>query len=295
MSIASRHILQQTEVIRALAQSAIDMAVQSRSKAPAEPMQTPGPTFRNERVTPLPADLLRDYIRHVGGDPSWYRGQVPAHLFPQWCFPLSTKTLKGIPYPIAKVMNGGCRLEMNGPLPAGEPLVATAQLTSIDDNGTRAVLTQKMTTGPASNPEAVTGYFYPVVPLAKGGSGKAKPTVPADAREVTRWRLKRDSGLDFAKLTGDFNPIHWVNGYARAFGFRGVIIHGFSTMARAIEGLNRNLFLGDTSRLTVFDCKFTRPLHVPADVGLYIDGKGGVWVGDAPGGPAYLVGTYEYR
>ena len=31
-----------------------------------------------------------------------------------------------------------------------------------------------------------------------------------DAREVQRTRLRADAGLGFAKLTGDFNPIHWL-------------------------------------------------------------------------------------
>ena len=43
--------------------------------------------------------------------------------------------------------------------------------------------------------------------------------------------------LDFAKLTGDFNPIHWVPAYARASGFRSCILHGFATMSYAMEAI----------------------------------------------------------
>ena len=81
---------------------------------------------------------------------------------------------------------------------------------------------------------------------------------------------------------------------ARANGFRNVINHGFSTMARAVEGLNRSVFSGDVSRLEAIDVKFTKPLVLPAEVGLYIDDDR-LFVGDAPGGPAYLVGTYGVR
>jgi hypothetical protein len=65
-------------------------------------------------------------------------------------------------------------------------------------------------------------------------------------------------------------------------------------MARAIEGLNRSLFSGDVRRLEAIDVKFTKPLVLPAKVGLYVDDEN-VFVGDAPGGPAYLVGTYSVR
>ena len=73
-----------------------------------------------------------------------------------------------------------------------------------------------------------------------------------------------------------------------------MINHGFSTMARAIEGLNRSVFSGDVSKLESIDVQFTKPLVLPAEVGLYVDDDR-VFVGDAPGGPAYLVGTYSVR
>lgn len=298
MTVSPKHILRHGPVIGAFLESAVGIAKQkiAKSPGPTTPPQVPGPVYESTSA-PLPNDLITDYIRNVGGEPGWYKKTVPSHLFPQWVFPLSQQTLKGLPYPIEKVMNGGCRLEFNAPIPRGEPLVTTAQLSDLDDNGSRVVITQKMVSGTKAHPALITTYFYPIVPLGKGsgGSKKARPTVPEGAREITRWRLGPKAGLDFAKLTGDFNPIHWIPGYAKAFGFRGVIIHGFSTMAHAIEGLNRNLFGGDATRLAVFDARFTRPLHYPAEVGLFIDGKGGVFVGDAPGAPAYLVGSYETR
>ena len=141
------------------------------------------------------------------------------------------------------------------------------------------------------------------IPLGnKGGKGgangepkkpKARPTVPADAHEIGFARIPENAGLDFAKLTGDFNPIHWLAPYARASGFRTVILHGFSTFARAIEALNRSRFAGDPMRLKVIDARFSRPLVLPARIGVYITNDGGLWVGDAPGGGAYLEGRFE--
>lgn len=302
MSVPSKHILHQGPVIGAFLQSALGIAKQGLfpDTRPKSTPPVPGPIF--EKTTrPLPDSLLNDYIAETGGEQSWYRGIVPAHLFPQWLFPLSQKTLADLPYPIEKVMNGGCRLEINGAIPRGEKLISTAQLENLDDNGSRAVITQKMTSGTEAHPELIHAYFYPIVPLGgpkKDGAKKKKKApriVPENAREIARWDFTPESGMNFAKLTGDFNPIHWIDGYARAFGFRGVIIHGFATMAYAIEGLNRNLFGGDANRLAVFDAQFTKPLHYPANVGLYVDDKGGVFVGDSIGGPAYLMGTYETR
>src|SRR5690554_1577253 len=118
MSVSSKHILQQGPVIGAFLQSAVGIAKQSliKSSKPTAAPTVPGPVFE-KTTSPLPAGLIQDYSRHVGADPGWYRSTVPAHLFPQWVFPLSQKTLKGLPYPIEEVMNGGCRLEINGAIP----------------------------------------------------------------------------------------------------------------------------------------------------------------------------------
>jgi acyl dehydratase len=246
-------------------------------------------------IAPRPAELVRDDLRHVGGDPAAYRGVVPPHLFPQWGFPLAARTLEGVPYPLARVLNGGCRLEINAPLPADAALTVRAQLVDIDDDGRRAVLQQRVTTGTAAAPDALVATLFAIVPLKKepGARGPRQVVrVPDDARELARWRLGRDAGLAFAMLTGDVNPVHWIAPYARAAGFKSTILHGFATMARAIEGLVRARFAGDPSRLRVWDCKFTRPLLLPAQVGLYTRGQD-VWVADAPGGPAYLSAHFE--
>jgi hypothetical protein len=302
MGVPNRYILHQGPVLRALGATAVAALRQraSQGESAATPV-LPGPEVR-EVVPPRPRELVRDYVRHVGGDPSSYRHELPPHLFPQWGFGPATRTLTGVPYPLMKVMNGGCRLEVNAALPIDEPLTVSARLEDIDDDGRRAVLHQRIVTATSAHPEAVVGHLYAIVPLgeksngtpaaAPGGNKKEKPRVPADAHELAFFRLRDNAGLEFAKLTGDFNPVHWVPPYARAFGFRNVILHGFATMARAIEGLNKSLFAGDVHRLRVFDCKFTRPLVLPARVGLYTKHTQ-VFVGDAPGGPAYLVGSFE--
>ncbi|MDH4283428.1 MAG: MaoC/PaaZ C-terminal domain-containing protein [Myxococcales bacterium] len=297
MAVPARYILHQGPMLGALARAAF-VAVKSASGKPNRaPAEVPGPIV-SATIPPRPDDLVRDYIRHVGGDPAWYRGQVPAHLFPQWVFPLQARGIEGLQYPIQRVLNGGSRLQMNAPLPLGEPYELRVQLLDIDDNGRRAVIHQRAITSTSTHPEAVVADVYGIVPLG-GGDKSAKrpderPRVPAMVKELGRWNLSTHVGLEFAKLTGDFNPIHWIRPAARANGFRNVINHGFSTMARAVEGLNRSLFSGDVSRLETIDVKFTRPLVLPAKVGLYIDDER-VFVGDAPGGPAYLVGTYAVR
>jgi hypothetical protein len=299
MAVPIRYALAQGPMIAALGRVALSAL---RKEGPARSPTVPGP-WLEARVPPRPEDLVRAYIRHVGGDPGWYRGRVPAHLFPQWSFPLGARALDGLGYPVARVINAGCRIENRAPLPANEPLDVRVRIESIDDDGHRAIITQRIVTGTARSPDATTAFLRAFIPLGskekKDGAkpAKARPTVPADAHEIAFLRIRDDAGLDFAKLTGDFNPIHWIAPYARASGFRTVILHGFSTLARSIEALNRSRFSGDPMELAVIDARFSRPLVLPARVGIYVthDKPRGIWIGDAPGGGAYLEGHFETK
>ncbi|HEX6242183.1 MAG TPA: MaoC/PaaZ C-terminal domain-containing protein, partial [Polyangiales bacterium] len=239
---------------------------------------------------------------HVGGDPAAYKGTLPAHMFPQWGFGLAGRALDGVPYRMARVLNGGCNFELRAPIPAGEPLQVTARLESIDDDGRRAVMQQRVITSTPSVKEALIADMFAIVPLGGGkkeGNGASKkdakkdvPSVPKGAREVAFLEIGAKAGLDFAKLTGDFNPIHWIPAAAKASGFPNVILHGFGTMARTIEALNKNVLGGNPQAIKKWNCRFTRPLVLPAKVSVFVQGQE-VFVGAAPGGPAYLVGSFE--
>jgi hypothetical protein len=289
-----RHVLAQGPAVAALGRVAL-----SGMRRHHAPQLHPGPgPWLEARLPPRPPDLVRDYIRHVGGDPGWYRGRLPPHLFPQWSFALAARALLGLGYPLARAINGGCRIESRAALPTDEPLDVRARIESIDDDGHRAIITQRVVTGTVGVPDALVTDLRTFVPLGdrkgekNGKRPKARPTVPQDAHEIAFLRLREDAGLDFAKLTGDCNPIHWLKPYARAAGFRTVILHGFSTVARAIEALNRARFSGDPYRLKTIDVRLSRPLVLPASVGVYVRSEE-IWVGDAPRGGAYLEGRFE--
>src|SRR5262245_36381134 len=112
MALPTKHVLHQGRVVASLGGTAMQALMQRFGRGPKTTLHVPSGEIV-ETLPPRPPDLVRDYIRHVGGDPAAYKGVVPPHLFPQWGFPLAAKTLRGIPYPMLKVLNGGCRLEMN--------------------------------------------------------------------------------------------------------------------------------------------------------------------------------------
>ncbi len=291
MNTSIRHVFAQAPAIAALGRVALSALRKAKSDQGAKVL--PGP-WRQVVLPPRSPELISAFLRHLDADPARYRGTVPAFLFPQWAFPLMADALVGLPYPLLRVINAGCRMRMAAPLPSGKPLHVRVRLESVDDDGRRALLTTRIITGTAEVPEALDAELRALVPLLRGDGQKQRPTVPADARELCFRRLSASAGLDFAVLTGDFNPIHIVPAYARAAGFRSCILHGFSTLARAAVALEQGVLCGEPRDLVELDARFKRPLPLPAAVGVYVRDHG-IWVGDAPGGGAYLEGHFKKK
>lgn len=300
MALPTKHIRSQGPVLAMLGSTAVTALRRAiTGKVPSGVGELPGPEI-HATLPPRPRDLIRDYVRFCGGEPNSYKHTVPPHLWPQWGFPLAGKAISKVPYPLHKILNGGCRVEVNAVIANDEPLEVSARLLSIDENERRAVLESEVVTGTAANPRAIVATMYAIVPMGggkKSGGKKPEPErVPLDAEELARWKIPSDAGLAFAMLTGDFNPVHWIPSYARAFGFRNTILHGFGSMAKAWEGLVRSRYGGSVTAIREFDVKFTKPLVLPAKIGLYLQATDNplvdrFWLAVAPGASPYLSGT----
>lgn len=80
-------------------------------------------------------------------------------------------------------------------------------------------------------------------------------------RTVAVWRLPRDTGRRYAKVSGDVNPIHMGRLRARLFGFKRPIAHGMWTLARSLAALEGRL--PDTYTVEV---EFHKPVYLPSTV-----------------------------
>jgi acyl dehydratase len=286
------HLREQGPVVAAMIRAAASSFTRGDPPLP-RPIDVPTPWIERS-VQPPSASLVADYVRHVGGDPAWYRGTIPAHLFPQWGFALAADAMSQLPYALGRVVNAGCRLEQRAPLPSGQPLRVRARIESIEDDGRRVRISTTVVTGTSSAPDAVVGRLDAFVPIAartRDLRAKTPKTVPVTAREIAAMALPAGAGLTFAALTGDVNPIHWLAPYARAAGFGGCVLHGFSSFARMFEAIDRARLSGDPLRLRALDVRFLHPVRLPTRVSVFVDGDH-VFLGRAPGGLVHADGTF---
>ncbi|MEU9791706.1 MaoC family dehydratase [Streptomyces sparsogenes] len=82
--------------------------------------------------------------------------------------------------------------------------------------------------------------------------------LPAQEFPVTRATLVR-----YAGASGDFNPIHWNEKFAKEVGLPDVIAHGMFTMAEA--GRVVTDWVGDPAAVVEYGVRFTKPVVVPND------------------------------
>ena len=85
--------------------------------------------------------------------------------------------------------------------------------------------------------------------------------------------LTRDSLVRYAGASGDFNPIHYRDDFAKAVGLDGVLAHGMLTMGAAVQVAVD--WVGDPGRIVDYGVRFTKPVFVDAKDGavLTVTGK----------------------
>ncbi len=90
---------------------------------------------------------------------------------------------------------------------------------------------------------------------------------------ASEFLLTRDSLVRYAGASGDFNPIHYRDDFAKSVGLEGVLAHGMLTMGAAVQVAVD--WVGDAGLVIDYGVRFTKPVWVDAADGavLVVVGK----------------------
>ncbi|MEY4450759.1 MAG: hypothetical protein RLZZ304_1134 [Actinomycetota bacterium] len=90
---------------------------------------------------------------------------------------------------------------------------------------------------------------------------------------ASEFLLTRDSLVRYAGASGDFNPIHYRDDFAKSVGLEGVLAHGMLTMGAAVQVAVD--WVGDAGLVIDYGVRFTKPVWVDATDGavLVVVGK----------------------
>jgi len=81
--------------------------------------------------------------------------------------------------------------------------------------------------------------------------------------------VQRADLVRYAGASGDFNPIHWNERFAREVGLPDVIAHGMFTMALAARVVTD--WVGDPGAIVDYGVRFTAPVVVPDAGGAVVE------------------------
>nr|WP_314531443.1 MaoC/PaaZ C-terminal domain-containing protein [uncultured Pseudomonas sp.] len=88
--------------------------------------------------------------------------------------------------------------------------------------------------------------------------------------QVAQWQAPADIGRQYAKVSGDYNPIHLSAASAKLFGFPTAIAHGLWNKARTLAALADHLPAANVE----IAVQFMKPVRLPSEVTLLASAAG---------------------
>lgn len=109
--------------------------------------------------------------------------------------------------------------------------------------------------------------------------------------ELATWSAPADIGRRYAKVSGDYNPIHLSDSSAKLFGFPKAIAHGLWMKSRVLAALEDHL---PASNVQV-SVAFHKPVRLPSGVTLFASAAGsrGQFRVEGEEGIVHMVGSWR--
>jgi acyl dehydratase len=257
-------------------------------KRPRRPLPSALPDIVTEyRLDSLPLDDIARYRAAFGftGDRvplTWlYLPAQRAHL--------ATMLEPAFPFRIAGLVHMENALEERGSVAPGQPLVLRTVLRLLPPSSSGALRCALETTGSA---EGAPVFTCTSTYLIRRGdrSGTKQPDAGLDLNSVpvAQWTLDAAAGRRYARLSGDWNPIHLYGWSARLMGMRAPIIHGMHTLAASSAALEN-----ESGRHAVrVACRFRAPVILGSTVTVRSQSESDDFVVEAGGKPV-VTGNYR--
>ncbi|MET8363515.1 MaoC/PaaZ C-terminal domain-containing protein [Micromonospora sp. NPDC005194] len=199
-------------------------------------------------------------------------------------FPLTLRlmTAPGFPIPLTGVVHVGNRITVHRPITADEALDFTTFAENLRPHD-RGRQVDVVLVGSVDGEEVWRGVStYLGRERTPGGRDRGeRPTAPT---ATARWRVEPRVGTEYARVSGDHNPIHTSRLGARLFGFRRPIAHGMWSKARCLAALETRL----PGACTV-EVAFKLPVPLPSTVDFTLLPDGAFALHDSRGRP-HLAG-----
>lgn len=233
------------------------------------------------RLDRLPLDDIARYRAAFG----FREGHVPVtwwYLLAQRAH-LATMLDPRFPFRIVGMVHMENALTEHGRIDPGQPLLLRTSLRLLPPSSSGALRCALETLGHAN--DALVFSCTSTYLVKRGTRRDGKPIQEAAASPgeiVTHWTLDAAAGRRYARLSGDWNPIHLYGWSARLMGMRTPIIHGMHTLAASCAALEKQ----SGRHATSIACRFRAPVALGTAIALRAEMESGDFVVEAGGKPA---------
>ncbi len=243
--------------------------VRSIAKRPGRnPEGALGPSVRVQRVRLDPRDIV-PYAALCGFED----GVVPITFPHMLAFPLHIRvmTREEFPYRIIGAIHLENSIRQHATLLAGDVLDIEAQPTRLLRHSQGQLIEVETTATRDGQPvwDSRSLYLFRAARSGLVGEPYVPPTLTdgSGLDERGRWALPRSIGRRYARVSGDWNPIHLSRATARLFGLQKSIAHGMWMKARAVAAVTAPLRA--SHRVASVTVAFRTPAFLPGAARLF--------------------------
>lgn len=163
---------------------------------------------------------------------------------------------------VVRLLHGEQDMEFIRPIRAGDTITATAKVASIETKASGETLIIEIDATNQVGEKVNRTLFNAFIRGGGRGGADAKVAEPqrgAPAFAVAQ-QVDKDQTYRYKEASGDFNPIHVDENFAKMAGLPGIIVHGLCTMAFTSKVVIDKLCAGDPTKLKRLRVRFSRPV-----------------------------------
>ncbi|GMT15223.1 hypothetical protein PFISCL1PPCAC_6520, partial [Pristionchus fissidentatus] len=175
----------------------------------------------------------------------------------------------GFPFDLSRILHGEHYIELYAPLPAEGSLRSESRIVDLLDKGSGAAITSEVTTYDAHSGKKLAMQQLTGFQLGSGNFGGARTSphekkgaeIPKRAADkILSDNTSDDQAALYRMGSGDLNPLHIDDEFAKVSGFKTPILHGLCSMGFATRHVIKAFANNDATLFKELKVRFSSPV-----------------------------------
>jgi len=222
-------------------------------------------------TTEATLDAMQNYARAYNDDnPAFFDGKRADGIIapPMYAVVVIWPSILGVvgdpdlKVDVVRLLHGEQDMEFLRPIRPGDKITAIARVASIETRASGEALVIEITAKNQAGEKVNRTLFNAFIRGGGKGGSDAKVAEPERGEPLitVAQQVDKDQTYRYKEASGDFNPIHVDENFAKMAGLPGIIVHGLCTMAFTSKVVIDKLCGGDPVKLKRLRVRFTRPV-----------------------------------